>query len=308
MSLPFLSKDVIDRIRAVDLLTYVRQTAPDDLVKRSTEYRLRSHPRFNISHGKWYDFDAGIGGVSALDYYVKIHGMPFLEAAHMILGRGLPDLPLPPPPPAKEEPKPFLLPEQSAANDVVFAYLRNRGIHAEIIRRCIDAGILYESREYANCVFVGRDREGVPRYAFQRGTLGSFMNEVEGSTKRYGFMIPLWQRNIEGRAVAIFDSPVDALSHATMYPEVDLYRLSLGGTSSKALMQFLADYPSIRMVYACLDNDEAGRKGTDKIRAMLPGGYTFCDTPPAEGKDYNEYLKILQHSVREKHRIVAPSR
>ncbi len=209
---------------------------------------------------------------------------------------GLPDLPFPPP---VEKPKPFILPERSATNDIVYTYLRGRGIHPEIIRQCINMGILYESRKHGNCVFVGRDTEGVPRYAFLRGTWSDFKCEVAGSAKRYGFMIPHGRKYGDNGILAIYESPVDALSHAAIYPDADIYRLSLGGTSSKALMQFTADYPSVRTVYACLDSDEAGRKGTEKIRAMLPAEYTFYDLPPPEGKDYNHYLQILQRRERE---------
>ena len=38
---------------------------------------------------------------------------------------------------------------------VFFAYLRSRGIDAEIINHCIKHGQLYEDAERHNCVFVG---------------------------------------------------------------------------------------------------------------------------------------------------------
>lgn len=287
-ALPFLDAETIDRIREIDLLTYLEHTAPDDLCKRSTEYRLHSQPRFAISHGKWYDFDSERGGVSALDFFVKIRGMPFLEAAHMILQGGLPDIPIPPPK-APEPPKPFILPERNNMDENITRYLTGRGIHPKIVRWCIDQGLLYESKEYSNCVFVGYDPDGVARYAMQRGTLGDFRQDVEGSVKRYGFHMPCYR---ESDALTLFESPIDALSHTTLHSRAAVHRLSLGGTSSRALMQYIADHPNISTVIACLDNDEAGRKATATIRAMLPKEYEFIEKPPPEGKDYNEYLQI----------------
>ena len=40
-----------------------------------------------ISNGKWCWFSQGIGGRSALDYLIKVKGIPFTQAAEIILGR-----------------------------------------------------------------------------------------------------------------------------------------------------------------------------------------------------------------------------
>jgi len=337
----YLDTATINRIREIDLLTYLRQISPNDLYQRSTEYRLHSTPRFWISNGKWYDHDSEQGGVSALDYLVKVKGIPFLEAAHMILDGGLPNMPIPPPQSMETVPKAFQLPERNTTNDCVMHYLTGRGVHAEVVRQCIRQGILYESKRYNNCVFVGLDPEGAPRYAAIRGTLGNFRAEVAGSMKRYGFAVSphdLYDPRAPGspshkisdthalsspphnlcdsprssgplhnfhspRApcseLAIFESPIDLLSHISLSPRENVYRLALGGTSSKALMQFVADHPNIRTVYACLDNDEAGRTATQKLRAMLPKQYHFIDHPPLEGKDYNDFLLLTQHRDRQ---------
>jgi len=92
----YLDTATVNRIREIDLLTYLRQISPNDLYQRSTECRLHSTPRFWISNRKWYDHDTEQGGVSALDFLVKVKGMPFLEAAHMILDGGLPNMLIPP--------------------------------------------------------------------------------------------------------------------------------------------------------------------------------------------------------------------
>ncbi|EKC56381.1 hypothetical protein OBE_11092, partial [human gut metagenome] len=52
----------------------------------------------------------------------------------------------------------------------MFAYLLKRGIDRKVIEACIRAGILYESADYHNAVFVGKDETGTARYAFLRGT------------------------------------------------------------------------------------------------------------------------------------------
>ena len=64
----------------------------------------------------------------------------------------------------------FALPPKHADTRRVFAYLRSRGIDAEIINHCIKHGQLYEDAERHNCVFVGY-KHGKPAYGALRGTL-----------------------------------------------------------------------------------------------------------------------------------------
>ena len=205
-------------------------------------------------------------------------------------------------------PKPFHLPERNTTNDYVIRYLTGCGIHAEVVRQCIRRGILYESMQCNNCVFVGLDPEGTPRYAAIRGTLGTFRAEAAGSVKRYGFTVPLHLLDdscTRCSELAIFESPIDLLSHISLSPRENVQRLALGGASSKALMQYIADHPEIRTIHACLDNDEAGCAATQKLRAMLPNQYHFIDCPPLEGKDYNDFLLLTQHRDRQQARRCA---
>ena len=58
---------------------------------------------------------------------------------------------------------PFEPPEKSPTTTRVEAYLRCRGISQAVIDHCLQAGILYESLPYHNCVFVGRDADGIPQ-------------------------------------------------------------------------------------------------------------------------------------------------
>ncbi len=61
--------------------------------------------------------------------------------------------------PQREKPV-FTLPPAHIDQRRVFAYLRKRGIAAQVIRAFIEAGLLYEDAQHHNCVFVGRDGSG----------------------------------------------------------------------------------------------------------------------------------------------------
>ena len=87
-----VSKAEIERARELDLLTYLQTYEPHELVRISSAvYSTRSHDSLKISNGKWYQWSTGIGGVSALDYLVKVQGMQIHHVAIYINGEFLID-------------------------------------------------------------------------------------------------------------------------------------------------------------------------------------------------------------------------
>lgn len=316
--MPGVTKEQIERAKEWDLLSYLQTYEPHE-VKRcgGSEYRTVTHDSLKISNGKWHWHSRGIGGRTALDYLIKVRGMGFVAAVETLCGeRGAAAMEMPKPKPKEKPRKPFSLPEGNRCGRAMVSYLQGRGIDADIISQCIGKGILYESRDYHNCVFVGRDPAGKARYAFLRGTYGQFRNDVEGSDKQYGFFLPAADR--ESPFLAVAESPIDALSIATLLKRQgeDWQRnhyLSLGGTAPCALIRFLHDHPAVSCVSLCLDNDKAGLVGMERIRAailkdpVLSGRIRMLadNPPPAASKDYNELLqrqaaKKTQHKELEK--------
>lgn len=47
-------------------------------------FSTREHDSLKISNGKWMWWPRGFGGVSALDYLIKVKDIPFTEAMKMI--------------------------------------------------------------------------------------------------------------------------------------------------------------------------------------------------------------------------------
>ena len=212
------------------------------------------------------------------------------------------------PPRRKERPtKSFSLPPRHADNRRVFSYLRGRGIDPEIINHCIKHGLLYESEQYHNCVFVGFADDG-PAYAMQRGTLHGkrFVGEVTGSDKRYSFAVPMTPG--DSPTLCVFESAIDALSYLTLLKQRGkdwrkANTLSLGGVGKKerqippTLSRYLKDAPHISRIVLCLDNDEPGREAAAVLKGLL-GGYEVIDRPPARGKDYNDLLRCRRDAQR----------
>lgn len=304
--MPYVTPEQIERAKQMDLLTYLQYYEPQELVRFSGNvYTTRTHDSLKISNGKWCWWSRNIGGRSALDYLIKVRGMTLPEAVLQIDGQAA----IAPPVRSKAEepvkPRKLNLPEKNGNNDRVIAYLTERGIYITLIDYCIQTGRLYESRQRHNAVFVGFDRQGVPRYATSRGTGDKrFWGEADGSNKNYSFSIPARQESCK---LHLFESAIDLLSYGTL--ELLSGRdwrgdncLSLAGiykpkknveesTPPAALMQYLKDFPQINEIALYLDNDTAGRQAAKTLQSILPPTYTISDEPPKRGKDINDYLK-----------------
>ena len=273
------------------------------------------HDSLKISNGKWMWWSRGFGSNSALDYLIKVKGMQFMDAMKILTKEGtdLHDTD------AKISRKPdcdvkrkLLLPDKSETNFEVIRYLTSRGIDSDVIKACIDEGLLYESLPYHNCIFVGFDETGNAAYAFYRATTGErLMGEAAGSDKRYSFRI-----DRAGSTLHVFESAIDLLSYATiMKMRTGEWRaepmLSLGGVYAPslnkkqlklpiALQNMTQNQTQINTIALHLDNDFAGRSATRSISEQLGNKYIVRDEPPAYGKDCNDYLQQLQRQKRKR--------
>lgn len=200
---------------------------------------------------------------------------------------------------------------EAKANIILAMAISAQGISLPTIRYCIARKILYESAEYHNCVFLGKDAQGEPKYAALRGIYDygkPFKREAPGSQKQYGFCIPPMQR---GTTVAVFEAAIDAMAEMTLCGDAaDKYRLSLGGVSSSgkeplALQEFLRQHPEITTIELRLDNDAKGRMASVGIQNLYREKYQVCDLPPdIENGDYADMAKNNLMARTAAHRAV----
>jgi len=303
--MPGVSTEQIAAARDVDLLTYLQEREPHELVRSAPgEYRTATHGSLVISKGAWYWHRGGFGGYSALDFLVKVRGMDFVEAVEAVCGiRASPapsSLAVKKESSAKEQ-RVLMLPPPVKYPSRALAYLQDRGIRADVIKRCMDAGVLYEGRYDGEpvCVFVGKDEFGKARFGCMRGINRDMKRDCSGSDKKFGFWLS--PHDPASGVLAAFESPIDAISHSCLFPDWDGHRLSFGGTSHAALISFLERNPQIKHVSLCLDDDGAGQIAARRIRTLLKTEGRFSHItatidPPAQGKDYNE---LLLHTVRQ---------
>ena len=244
---------------------------------------------------KWFRYSQNTGG-DAITFLQQFCGKSFPEAVEYLLafhGRAR-DSPAKAVPSVKrdEVQKPFTLPPRNTDDKRVFAYLRKRGIAAQVIWQFLNAGLLYEDAVHHNCVFVGRNESGQAKYAGLRGTYDldgpGFKGDAPGSDKNTGFSLPHDPRS---DLVLVFEAPIDLMSYLTLHRNTP-NALALCGLYDGALQAYLADHPQIKRIELCLDADgpgrEAARQFQNKYTAM---GYAVTVEEPRSGKDWNEYLQ-----------------
>ena len=108
----YVTREMIDRAKEMDLLTYLQTYEPQELVHfGGSTYCTREHDSLKISNGKWCWFSRGIGGYSALDYLIKVKEMPFTQAVETIMGNVAVLPPTYSPAPSKPKEKVLLLPK-----------------------------------------------------------------------------------------------------------------------------------------------------------------------------------------------------
>ncbi len=248
---------------------------------------------------RWYRFSSRQHG-DAITFLQEFCGKSFPEAVNYLLAyhgrtRDSPEWSRAPPPSKTAQTKErvaFVLPPAHTDERRVFAYLSKRGIAPQVIRRFIEARFLYEDARYHNCVFVGRDGSGQPRFANKRGTYdlngAGFKGDVAGSDKRIGFRLPC---NPEVNGVFVFEAPIDLMSFCTLCPEVVSNAVALCGLYSGPLDSYLQENPHLKQITLLLDGDEPGIRAAKEMREKYKNdGYAVEIRVPKYGKDWNEQL------------------
>ena len=271
----------IDKANAVDLEKFLRAQG-ETLVRSGKEYRWKAHDSLTVCGNKWFRHSQSKGGLP-VDFVMEFYGKSFPEAVQMLTGE-----PGEVQPEADPAPSPaFRLPLRNVTNANILNYLtQERKLSPSLVNFFIAAGDIYEDAAHHNVVFVGRDADGHPRYASNRGIREKFRQDAAGAEKAFGFA----HRGTD-KQLLVFEAPIDLLSFIELFPKnwQQHNYLSLGGVSSKALRQFLSERPDVERVFLCLDADKAGEDACKRLTALLPDTVSVTRIQPCM-KDWNDVL------------------
>lgn len=253
-----------------------RQTDIADLLHRQGETLKRSGSELEWRDGSqkvtvrgnlWFHQYDQKGG-DTIDFVRRFYNKTYPEAMEYLLG-GCGGTLIVSPPVQRKPPKPFVLPEKNENMRRVFAYLMNRrGIDRDVFYAFTHKGMIYESADYHNAVFVGFDQDGIPRHAHKRGSgsESTYKGNQDGSLPEYSFH---WHGTSD--RLYLFEAPIDMLSFISIHKngwKAHSYAAACG-VSDQVLWQMIKDNPKIQKVYLCLDSDEPGQAATKRISDKL---------------------------------------
>lgn len=274
------TQEQIDRANQVNLEQFLRSQG-EELFKSGREYRWKNHDSLTVKGNKWFRHSQNKGGYP-IDFVMEFYDKTFPEAMQVLIGEEAIEINVEPTPKAE-----FRLPPRCESNERILKYLtEERKLPKDLVEEFIAEDLIYEDAKHHNVVFVGKDTNGIPRYAHCRGTTDKFRMDVTGSDKSYGFCY-----RGKGKELFVFEAPIDMLSHIALYPAGWRERsyLSLGGVSPKALEHFLSERKDIESIYIATDNDEAGNNAAEKLAELIPQGISVYRFLP-QAKDWNEDL------------------
>ena len=273
--------------RQTDIAELLRSQG-ETLKRSGSEYEwLDGGQKVTIRGNLWYHQYDQVGG-DAIDFVRRFYNKLYPEAMEYLLGETGGTLTVSPP--VQKEEKNFVLPPKNDNMRRVFAYLLNRrGIDREVLYAFVHKGMIYESADYHNTVFVGFDSNGNAKHAHKRGTgsESSYKGNVTGSQPEFSFH---WYGQSD--RLYLFEAPIDMLSFISMQKEgwrQHSYAASCS-VSDRVLFQMLKDNPDIRQVVLCLDSDEPGQTAAKRIADKLFVQGVSSEILIPYHKDWNEDL------------------
>ena len=198
----YYTQEQIDHANQADLVSFL-QSQGEQLTRAGNEYRWKRHDSLTVRGNKWYRHSQSKGG-GPVDFLMEFFGKSFTEAVELLTG----EKGAAPPPDSPAPLSDFRLPPRSTDNRIARNYLTAaRRIDEDVTGFFFSTGDIYEEAAHHNAVFVGRDEDGVPRYAHSKGTAGNFRLDVKGSDKAFNFCY-----RGEGERLFVFEAPTDLLS------------------------------------------------------------------------------------------------
>ncbi len=300
-----VSREEIEKASAVHILDYLNSKG-EGLIKQGKYYRHTEHDSLIINeNGKWFWNSRGEGGHGAISFARTFYNMSFQDAVRDVNGLSITrsytnDL-------KRNETKEFVYPRHYESNTQrnVRQYLINvRMLDEKIVDSLIKNDYLAEDK-LKNCVFKWKDSEGKIVGADRQGTVpintnrGYFKQVVANSKEDGGFRVDVGKAN----KIALFESPIDALSYYEMYRPTDIRLQSMSGlkdrTAATAIKDFLRDCKEknikVEGLILAVDNDKAGKEFTERWERLL-----HCENHVPKFKDWNMDLQKMKANEKRK--------
>lgn len=294
-----VTPEQIERANLVNLPDFLRSQG-FSLKQVGREYILQEHDSLHIKNnkagevGKWFRFSENKGG-SNIQFVQEFMGLDFISAVELLSNEKA--IPFHSHSISKAEPpknREITLHESTDLSRTMHYLHNGRGLSIASLEKLTAEGRLSQEGKTGNAVFKIFDENGLLVGAEKVGTSNvRFKSFDKGAADGYGFEI------VSGKPANtyFFESAIDAVSFADLYPERRDYRLvSMAGVKPSVVTETMQRYAiSPENIYICTDNDKAGNEFAEKLIARYPA---MKRVTPNGAKDWNDILQGRMNKMK----------
>ena len=294
-----VTPEQIERANLVNLPDFLRSQG-FSLKQVGREYVLQEHDSLHIKNnkagevGKWFRFSENKGG-SNIQFVQEFMGLDFISAVELLSNEKA--IPFHSHSISKAEPpknREITLHESTDLSRTMHYLHNGRGLSIASLEKLTAEGRLSQEGKTGNAVFKIFDENGLLVGAEKVGTSNvRFKSFDKGAADGYGFEI------VSGKPANtyFFESAIDAILFADLYPEQRDYRLvSMAGVKPSVVTETMKRYAiSPENVYLCTDNDKAGNEFAEKLIARYPA---MKRVTPNGAKDWNDILQGRMNKMK----------
>ena len=294
-----VTPEQIERANLVNLPDFLRSQG-FSLKQVGREYILQEHDSLHIKNneagevGKWFRFSENKGG-SNIQFVQEFMGLDFISAVELLSNEKA--IPFHSHIASKAEPpknREITLHESKDLSKTMHYLHHVRGLSTASLEKLTAEGRLSQEEKTGNAVFKIFDENGLLVGAEKVGTSNvRFKSFDKGAADGYGFEI------VSGKPANtyFFESAIDAVSFADLYPEHRDYRLvSMAGVKPSVVTETMKRYAiSPENIYLCTDNDKAGNEFAEKLIVQYPA---MKRVTPNGAKDWNDILQGRMNKMK----------
>ncbi|WP_408021235.1 DUF3991 domain-containing protein [Staphylococcus epidermidis] len=184
--------------------------------------------------------------------------------------------------------------------------VEERKINSNLVDDLREQGLIKQDSNN-NVAFLWKDSDNNVVGQDLRGTSEKPFKKIETNHGNFGFNFTT--SKTEPDNLLIFEAPIDAMSYASLHPEEKNAYASMSGLKETnayhQVHHFVKKYnKEPDNIYLCVDNDKHGKEFVSrmtqdvKFQFQSQKDVVFQSNLPSEGKDWNDYLKIVDHNKK----------
>ena len=301
-----VDREEVRKANEVHVLDYLYAKG-ETLERQGHYYRHPKHDSLVIKDtGHWYWNSRSKGGYGAISFAREYHNLTFQDAVRDVNAQNHSktfsreaarhtakefDYPLHQEVPKQENISRYLIEERKLDPKIVAALIRKDLLAEDKLKNGV-----FKWKDSAGKI-VGGDRQGTMKMDNKRG---SFKQIMANSKEDGGFRLDIGTPN----KIALFESPIDALSYFELKRPENIRLLSMSGLKDQSATAGIRDLikdckergAAVEQVIFAVDNDAAGEQFVDRWSNYL----TSFEVDKPKNKDWNIDLAEAKTPVKQK--------